>query len=83
MSHPTSGAVRRGLGMEGLGLMFGALWGQAVSYNTTNVGLMSYTGVSLTLLSVTTALSLYSNIFMPYSIVIFHLINNSFNMNNN
>lgn len=47
MASPTNAAFRRGLGVEGLGLMFGGFWAQGVtSSNTTNIGLMALTGVS-------------------------------------
>uniref|UniRef100_A0A1B6LV40 SLC26A/SulP transporter domain-containing protein n=1 Tax=Graphocephala atropunctata TaxID=36148 RepID=A0A1B6LV40_9HEMI len=43
---PPQAAVRRGLAVEGLGLMFGSVWGHGVTTSPANIGLMSLTGVA-------------------------------------
>ncbi|KAG8249324.1 hypothetical protein J6590_022309 [Homalodisca vitripennis] len=42
---PPQAAVRRGLTVEGLGLVFGSVWGSGVTTSPVNIGLMSVTGI--------------------------------------
>uniref|UniRef100_A0A1B6FRM8 SLC26A/SulP transporter domain-containing protein n=2 Tax=Cuerna arida TaxID=1464854 RepID=A0A1B6FRM8_9HEMI len=42
---PPQAAVRRGLTIEGLGLVFGSVWGNGVTTSPVNIGLMSVTGI--------------------------------------